>query len=58
MEIELLPELDSEMSLGDTNARLAELEYGFQKMLARAVDGENYEAYAEKFEPSRRKSLD
>jgi len=49
MENELLPELDSKMSLGDINARLAELEYDFQKMLARAADDGDYEAYTEKF---------
>lgn len=49
MEIELLPELDSEMSLGEINARLTELEHDFQKMLARAADDGNYEAYTERF---------
>ena len=49
MENELLPELDSKMSLGDINTRLAELEYDFQKMLARAADDGDYEAYTEKF---------
>lgn len=49
MEIELLPELGAEMSLGDINARLAALECDFQKMLARAADDGDYEAYTEKF---------
>lgn len=49
MEIELLPELDSEMSLGKINARLTELEHDFQKILARAADNGDYEAYTERF---------
>lgn len=49
MENELLSELDSKMSLGDINARLAELEYDFQKMLVRAADDGDYETYTERF---------
>lgn len=49
MEIELLPELDSKMSLGEINVRLAELEHDFQKMLARAADDGDYKTYTERF---------
>lgn len=49
MEIELLPELDSKMSLGEISAQLTALENDFQKMLAKAADDWNYEAYTDRF---------
>ena len=49
MEIELLPALDSLMSISDINTRLAELEQEFQRLLAKAAGDFNSESYTEDF---------
>ena len=49
MEIELLPALDSTMSMADINTRLAELEQEFQRLLAKAAGDFNSESYTEDF---------
>ena len=49
MEIELLPALDSTMSVADINKRLAELEQEFQRLLAKAAGDFGSEYYTEDF---------
>ena len=49
MEIELLPALDSAMSLADITRRLLELEQEFQTLLAKAADDFGDESYTERF---------
>lgn len=49
MEIELLPALDSSMSISDINTRLAELEQEFQLLLAKAAGDFGSESYTEAF---------
>ena len=49
MEIELLPALDSAMSLADITRRLLELEQEFQTLLAKAAGDFGDESYTERF---------
>lgn len=49
MEIELLPALDSTMSMADIKTRLAELEQELQRLLAKAAGDFNSESYTEDF---------
>ena len=49
MEIELLPALDSTMSVAGINARLAELEQEFQRLLAKAAGDFGDDTYTEEF---------
>ena len=49
METELLPALDSTMSIADINTRLAELEQEFQRLLAKAAGDFGSESYTEDF---------
>ena len=49
MEIELLPALDSAMSLADITRRLQELEQEFQILLAKAAGDFGDESYTERF---------
>lgn len=49
MEIELLPALDSTMSLADITRRLLELEQEFQTLLAKAAGDFGDDAYTERF---------
>ena len=49
MEIELLPALDSTMSIADINTRLSELEQEFQHLLVKAAGDFGSESYTEDF---------
>lgn len=49
MEIELLPALDSTMSMSDINTRLTELEQEFQRLLVKAAGDFGNESYTEDF---------
>ena len=49
MEIELLPGLDSTMSLADISRRLLELEQEFQTLLVKAAGDFGDESYTERF---------
>ena len=49
MEIELLPALDSSMSISDINIRLSELEQEFQRLLVKAAGNFGGESYTEDF---------
>ena len=49
MEIELLPALDSTMSLADITRRLLELEQEFQTLLVKAAGDFGDDAYTERF---------
>ena len=49
MELELLPAVDSTMSIADINARLAELEQEFQRLLVKAAGDFGNESYTEDF---------